>query len=58
MGATIMEVYFLGAYSEDAHRGMMASSFTARKKTLSVMLEKVNSKIVSMSYFQGDGMNS
>ena len=53
-----MEVYFLGTYSEDAHRGMMASSFTALKKALSVMLEKVYSKIVSMSYFQGDGMNS
>ena len=58
MGATIMEVYFLGTYSEDAHRGMMASSFTARKKALSVMLEKGYSKIVSMSYFQGDGINS
>ena len=53
-----MEVYFLGTYSEDAHRGMMVSSFTARKKALSVMLEKVYNKIVSMSYLQGDGMNS
>ena len=58
MGATIMKVYFLGAYSEDAHRGMMASSFTAWKKALSVMLEKVYVKIVSMFYRQGDGMNS
>ena len=46
-----MEVYFLGAYSDDAHRGMIASSFTARKKVLSVMLEKVNSKVVIMFYF-------
>ena len=58
MGATIMKVYFLGAYSEDAHRGMIASSFTARKKALSVMLEKVKSKIVIMYYFQGYEINS
>ena len=54
MGATIMKVYFLGAYSEDGHRGMMASSFTARKKAVSVMLGKVGGKIISMSYLQGD----
>ena len=53
-----MKVYFLGAYSEDAHRGMMASSFTAQKKALSVMLEKADGKIVSVSCLQGDGMNS
>jgi uncharacterized protein with GYD domain len=54
MGATIMKVYFLGAYSEDGYRGMMASSFTAREKAVSVMLAKVGGKIVSMSYLQGD----
>ena len=51
-----MKVYFLGAYSEDGHRGMMASSFTARKKRVSVMLGKVGCKIISMSYLQGISM--
>ena len=50
----IMKVYFLGAYSAEGHRGMMESSFSARKQAVSVMLEKVGGKIVSMSYLQGD----
>lgn len=49
-----MKVYFLGAYSEDGHRGMMDSTFKARKEAVTAMLFKVGGKIVSMSYLQGD----
>ena len=55
-GSNDYESILLGAYSEDGHRGMMASSFTAHKKAVSVMLGKVGGKTVSMSYPLGNSM--
>ena len=43
-GSNNYESILLGAYSKDGHLGMMASSFTARKKAVSIMLGKVGVK--------------
>ena len=43
-GSNNYESILLGAYSKDGDLGMMASSFTARKKAVSIMLGKVGVK--------------
>jgi len=48
-----MKVYFLGAYSEKGLAGMMSSSYDARVKAISAMLERAGAKLGSVDYLQG-----
>ena len=48
-----MKVYFLGAYSEKGLAGMMSSSYDARVKAVSAMMERAGAKLGSVEYLQG-----
>ena len=48
-----MKVYFLGAYSDQGREGMMTSSYDARVKAVSAMVEKAGAKLGSVDYLQG-----
>ena len=48
-----MKVFFLGAYSDKGREGMTASSYDARVKAVSAMVEKAGAKLGSVDYLQG-----
>ena len=48
-----MKVFFLGAYSDKGREGMMASSYDARVKAVSAMVERAGAKLGSVDYLQG-----
>jgi len=48
-----MKVFFLGAYSDKGREGMMASSYDARVKAVSSMVERAGAKLGSVDYLQG-----
>ncbi|MDB2398800.1 GYD domain-containing protein [Planktomarina sp.] len=48
-----MKVFFLGAYSDKGREGMMASSYAARIKAVSAMVERAGAKLGSVDYLQG-----
>ena len=43
-----MKVFFLGAYSDKGREGMMASSYDARVKAVSAMVERAGAKLGSV----------
>lgn len=48
-----MKIFFLGAYSDKGREGMMSSSYDARVKAVSAMVEKAGAKLGSVDYLQG-----
>ena len=46
-------LFFLGAYSDKGREGMMSSSYDARVKAVSAMVEKAGAKLGSVDYLQG-----
>ena len=48
-----MKVFFLGAYSDKGREEMMASSYDARVKAVSSMVERAGAKLGSVDYLQG-----
>jgi uncharacterized protein with GYD domain len=49
-----MRFYFLGTYSEIGLKGMMNSSFSARKTAIQSMLRNIDGSLLHMSYLQGE----
>ena len=47
-----MKVFFLGAYSDKGREGMMSSSYDARVKAVSAMVEKAGAKLGSVDYLR------
>ena len=52
-----MKVFFLGAYSDKGREGMMASSYDARVKAVSSMVERAGAKLGSVDYLRVHSMS-